>query len=167
VCCRLAEYRNVTVKLQLNGAICLLPLGDEQIHEYLVRAGCAGVWQGIGLTLNRWTWRGHRCFSGMMTVAYGELSPDDWKRLASPSERREYLLAAYTQHLLSRDTTAGGYEKGQTLAWLAQLAAVLAREGHEEFLLERMQPVCCSRPPRDGVYRVGVTVSVGLVFVLP
>ena len=166
VCCRLAEYENVTVKLQLNGAICLLPLGDEQIHEYLVRSGCAGVWQGIGLDLESMDLARSPLLLRMMTVAYGELSPDDWKRLASPSERREYLLAAYTQHLLSRDTTGGGYEKGQTLAWLARLAAVLAREGHEEFLLERMQPRWLQSAAERWVYRVGVTVSVGLVFVL-
>jgi len=83
-------------KLQLNGAICLLPLGDEQIHEYLVRADCAGVWQGIGLDLESMDLARSPLLLRMMTVAYGELSPDDWKRLASPSERREYLLAAYT-----------------------------------------------------------------------
>ena len=84
VCCRLAEYENVAVKLQLNGAICLLPLRDEQVRDYLVRAGCAGVWQSIGSDLESMDLARSPLLLGMMTVAYGELSPDEWKRLASP-----------------------------------------------------------------------------------
>ena len=47
VCCRLAEYENLSVKLQLNGAIRLLPLRDAQIHAYLERAGRLHLWESI------------------------------------------------------------------------------------------------------------------------
>ena len=166
VCCRLAEYENVTVKLQLNGAICLLPLRDEQVRDYLVRAGCADVWQSIGSDLESMDLARSPLLLRMMTVAYGELSPDEWKRLASPAERRAYLLGLYAQHLLSRDTAGRGYEPKQTQAWLARLAAILARDGQEEFLLERIQPVWLQSAVQRWIYRAGVTVSVALVYVL-
>jgi hypothetical protein len=47
VCCRLAEYENLSVKLQLNGAIRLLPLRDAQVHEYLERTGSLALWDSI------------------------------------------------------------------------------------------------------------------------
>src|SRR6185369_1995910 len=47
VCSRLAEYENLALKLQLNGAVRLLPMDTAQIQDYLQRAGSAGLWDGI------------------------------------------------------------------------------------------------------------------------
>jgi hypothetical protein len=39
VCCRLNEYRWLPTRLKLNGAICLEPLGKDEVAEYLTRGG--------------------------------------------------------------------------------------------------------------------------------
>jgi hypothetical protein len=38
VCCRFEQYEELTVKLTLNGAICLRPLTDTQIDAYVEEA---------------------------------------------------------------------------------------------------------------------------------
>jgi hypothetical protein len=39
VCCRHNEYRWLPERLKLNGAICLEPLGKDEVAEYFTRAG--------------------------------------------------------------------------------------------------------------------------------
>lgn len=47
VCCRLAEYQNCQTKLQLNGAVHLQPLTEEQIHHYLSSGQSPEIWNDI------------------------------------------------------------------------------------------------------------------------
>jgi hypothetical protein len=47
VCSRLAEYENLTIKLHLRGAVCLLPFDADQIRAYLDRRGSAERWTTI------------------------------------------------------------------------------------------------------------------------
>lgn len=47
VCCRLEEYENTKTLLQLNGAVYLNPLTEQQIHEYLVSVKQPTLWQSI------------------------------------------------------------------------------------------------------------------------
>jgi hypothetical protein len=39
VCCRLNEYRWLPERLKLNGAICLEPLSEDEVAEYLTKGG--------------------------------------------------------------------------------------------------------------------------------
>jgi len=83
VCCRLAEYENYPTKLQLNGAICLLPLGDDQIRQYLLHAESAALWQGISGDQETLELARSPLLLSMISVAYEETSPDEWQRLTS------------------------------------------------------------------------------------
>jgi len=48
VCCRVKEFRQAGVKLSnLRGAVCLQPLSDGQIQEYLGQVGKLELWQQI------------------------------------------------------------------------------------------------------------------------
>ena len=48
VCCRVQEFRQAGVKLSnLRGAVCLQPLSDGQIQEYLGQVGKLELWQQI------------------------------------------------------------------------------------------------------------------------
>jgi hypothetical protein len=47
VCSRLEEYERVGVPLQLNGAICLRELTDNQIQAYLDRTHQPNLWQQL------------------------------------------------------------------------------------------------------------------------
>jgi hypothetical protein len=48
VCCRREEYEQGIVRLStLHGAVCLQPLTDEQIREYLEQLDRAELWQSI------------------------------------------------------------------------------------------------------------------------
>jgi predicted NACHT family NTPase len=44
VCCDLDEYERYSTKLELKGAVCLQPLTDEQIHDYLIKENCTDLW---------------------------------------------------------------------------------------------------------------------------
>ena len=63
VCCRLAEYENFTVKLQLFGAVRLVPLDSAQIKDYLERVGTPISGPPSAATRNRWNSPRRRCFS--------------------------------------------------------------------------------------------------------
>ena len=164
VCCRIAEYENYRVKLQLNGAIRLLPLADEQIREYLVNAGCADLWQSISADTESIELARSPLLLRIMTVVYAEMAPADWQRLASASERQARLFDIFISRLLS-DDAAGRYTRARTIRWLAWLGSTMRDHGQAEFLLEQMQPQWLRSRARLWLYRAGVMVACAAILV--
>ncbi len=159
VCCRVAEYQNFGVKLQLHGAIHLLPLGDDQVRDYLVEAGCQGLWHTIATDSKSMALARSPLLLGIMTVAAAEMAPPEWLHLASASERQAHLFDVYIQRLLS-DEAVRPYRKEKTLRWLAWLANMMKQHGQAEFLLEQLQPTSLTSAPARWLYRVGVGVTI-------
>jgi hypothetical protein len=164
VCCRLAEYENLQSKLQLNTAVRLLPLDDGQIVDYFVRAGCQDLWTSISGDLHIVALARSPLLLTMFALAYEEISNEGWQRLGSPSDRTAALFDVYIRHQLSRVGNAGKYAPGQTVRWLAWLAAMLKRDGETELLIERLQPSALQSSAQRWLYRVAVVASVALLF---
>jgi hypothetical protein len=162
VCCRAAEYENYRSKLTLDGAIHLLPLADDQIRDYLTGAGSEGLWQGIGADPASMDLARSPLLLRIMTIAYGETSPEDWRRLASASERQAHLFDVYVRRRLSHDASPP-YANEQTLQWLSWLARTTKAQGHAEFLLEQMQPRWLPSSAHQWLYRGGVAVMCAIV----
>jgi hypothetical protein len=168
VCCRLAEYENFTVKLRLFGAVRLVPLDTGQIRDYLERVGTPDLWASISGDPESLELASSPLLLRMMTLAYQEISTQEWQRLGSARERRAYLFDVYIRHLLPSGATRdeGGYANEGTTRWLAWLASSLKRFGQEEFLLERMQPSWLSSRRQLWFYRIVVGLTVATLFVL-
>ena len=126
VCCRRAEYENYQTKLHLNGAIHLLPLADDQIHQYLMQTGSSDLWQSIRGDQGSMELARSPLLLRIITVAHEDTSAQDWQRLASASERQAYLFEVYIRRVLSDDAATQRYSKARTVP----LAGV-AREDNE------------------------------------
>jgi TIR domain len=162
VCCRAAEYENYRGKLKLDGAIHLLPLADDQIRDYLVAAGSEALWEGIGADPASMDLARSPLLLRIMTIAYAETSPDEWRRLASASERQSHLFDVYVRRRLS-DEPSPPYGNEQTLRWLSWLARATKAQGQAEFLLEQMQPRWLPSATHQWLYRGGVGVLCAIV----
>jgi hypothetical protein len=142
VCSRVAEYKNLTVQLKLEGAVLLQPLTTAQIEAYLERAdpSLAAVRTALQHDTELQALAQSPLILSIMALAYqnvtlAELSLND----ATPT-RRPHLLNAYIQRMFERRELAPIYSSGQTLRWLQWLATRLLQQGQTIFLIERMQP---------------------------
>jgi len=160
VCCRVAEYENFSVKLQLFGAVRLVPLDSLQIKNYLERAGTPDLWSTISGDPESLELASSPLFLQMMTFAHQEMSMLEWQRLGSARDRRSYLFDVYIFHLLSATANNDRYTNDRIRTWLTWLASSLKRFGQEEFLLERMQPSWLASRRQLWSYRVVVFLTV-------
>jgi hypothetical protein len=156
--------RELSAKLQLNGAICPLPLGDDQIRQYLLHAESAALWQGISGDQETLELARSPLLLRMISVAYEETSPDEWQRLTSASERQAYLFDVYIRRVLSVGVQR--FTPGQTIKWLGWLANTMKAHGQPELLIEHLQPTWLPSATQRLVYRFAVIVTVAVTFVL-
>ena len=165
VCCRLAEYENLAVKLQLNGAVRLLPLRDGQIHAFLERTGCLPLWESISADPGSVDLARSPLMLSLMTSVHdrGVLYKDASSE--TPGERTAELFAAYIHNLMSGEVTRGAYSHEQTSRWLVGLAAMLTKAGQSGLLIERMQPDWLQSKAQRWCYRLGVVLLTSAVVV--
>ena len=157
VCCRREEYEQAQTKLeQLNSAIYLESLSDDQIQQYLKSLNRFSIWnanirnESELLELCR-----KPLFLTMLVVAY------QGKAIRNFSE----LFEAYIKQQLNDPNNQGIYPtrksptQKQTLHYLVWLAKKLENEGDTEFLIENIQPTWLESSKQKIVYRI-VTISI-------
>ena len=146
---RLEEYSQLSVRLELHGAILLKPLTDTQISTYLARAGSELA--ALQATLqDDPVLRDQARFPLMlsiMSMAYSLVSRDFPTQVLSVQEtddietRRKYLFDTYTDAMFKRKGKAQQpYPKEKTLSWLSWLARRMTQHSQTVFLIEGMQP---------------------------
>ncbi|MEP7304039.1 MAG: TIR domain-containing protein [Acidobacteriota bacterium] len=166
VCCRLAEYENYQIKLQLNGAVRLLPLEDEQIRQYLVQAESPALWDGIRGDEKTIELARTPLLLRIITVAYEEMPAEDWQRVTPASERQARLFDVYIRRLLSGDAAARPFSKARTIHWLVWLARTMKEHGQAELMIEHLQPAWLAPGARRVLYRGGVAMAGAAAFFL-
>ena len=112
VCCRLREYIDLPTRLNLNAAIRLLPLEDEQVRRYLAAAGerLAGL---RGLLQRDSAMRIEArspLMLSLMSRAYQDLPVDHLLRegAVNAAARRKQLMDAYVAHMFRRAAKGAG-----------------------------------------------------------
>ncbi|KAM3110749.1 NACHT domain-containing protein [Phormidesmis sp. 146-33] len=161
VCSRREEYETYQTKLQLNGAICLTGLTNEQIQDYLRRANRFELWQMLQddaalLELVR-----KPLFLSITVLSYGAIALEQWQRSTSTELRLKLLFDVYWEAMITRDlveprlseqgiqSRAYGRTKppsrAQTRQWLIYLTQQLQEESETEFLVEEIQPQVLSK----------------------
>ncbi len=166
VCCRRAEYENLTVKLHLHGAVCLLPFETDQIRDYLDRAGSSDLWNVIRGDPQLLEMARSPLLLSFMSGLPDEAAIQRWQDAPSATERRWRVFDTYVSSHASADVNPRAYSREQTLRWLRQVAMTLRRQGQAEFLVERMQPEWLKSSLQRGSYRAGVLVASVAVVVL-
>lgn len=147
VCSRSEEYSNYSTQLQLNGAIYLQPLTNNQISDYLNSINSTELWSTISSDLDLLELVRTPLLLSITVLASQEISVEEWQHLASTADRLQYLLDAYVGRMLTRDINSRAYLKNKTpnarktrmqLVWLAKQMLL---ESKTEFLIEEMQPI--------------------------
>jgi hypothetical protein len=174
VCSRTAEYQALTTKLQLEGAILLLPLTGEQVDGYLATAGPGldslrtAIHQDAALREMAQT----PLMLSVMALAYRDMPAES---LASPQPRtleasRQHLFATYVAQMFERREPAQAYTPQQTETWLSWLAQKMIRHSQSLFLLEGLQPSWLSSRAQLWLYvlasRIVSAILLGLAWEL-
>ena len=134
VCTRAKEYRDLSVRLKLNGAIRLQPLTLGQIDNYLITAGAK--LEHLHLTLQKdrqlCTLAQSPLMLSIMSLAYQDSRYLDSKESAFSQDfdrtfdtietRRRVLFDTYIEQMLNRKGKSNSYTDQQTMNWLTWLA---------------------------------------------
>jgi len=172
ICSRLKDYHECQKKLAPKGAICLQPLNDQQIQDYLEKRHCLQLWQPIKndpdglLELAR-----SPLLLNLIPAAYQYGFVGKGKRCQTEEEREAYqkecrgdLFDAYVEHQLASKVDNRGYSKEQTKHWLTWLAQRLREERRTDFYIEKMQPTWLETPAQRQKYQLRLWLSLSLSF---
>ncbi len=165
VCSRTEEFQRLGKSLELNGAIILQPLTEEQIRDYFYRTGEEALWKSIKNDANLMELAQTPLFVNIMVLSYEEISFSEWESLESKEKRLTHLLDAYIKRMLGRP-----YQKKtpkpkdvSTQHWLGWLAVQLIQTNQTEFLIENLQPYWLINKREKLIYGLMVGLMVGLI----
>ncbi|RUS93602.1 hypothetical protein DSM106972_095920 [Dulcicalothrix desertica PCC 7102] len=91
VCSRIEEYSNYATQLQLNGAIYLQPLTNNQICAYLGSIEYIELWSTISSDIDLLELVKTPLLLSITVLASKEISVEEWQRLTSTANRLQYF----------------------------------------------------------------------------
>jgi hypothetical protein len=183
VCCRVREYEAAAVRLSgLQGAVCLQPLSDRQIQDYLTRVGRSELWAAVqeSAEMRQLLEPDEVGEAGLLRVplfvAMAAAVYEPGQRFGSKAE----LLEKYWERQLAWDTRESDRrhkprdhrwayrtvelepDRGETRRYLGWLAKKLKENYRTELLIERMQPWWLSTKKQEFQYKLTVCIMLGL-----
>jgi hypothetical protein len=183
VCCRVKEFETVGIKLgNLNGAVCLQPLSDSQIRDYLHCVG-SDLWNAIETVpaikkLMQPTEEGD---PGLLQILLFISLAAQVYDSRSPFESEAELLGRYVDRRLSKDVRESDRRKDlkkkdwahqtveqepnctETKRYLSWIARQSQQRNQVEILIEYMQPDWIEEPWLLRRYRLLSGPMVGLI----
>lgn len=170
VCSRTEEYANYKTQLNLNGAIRLKSLKNEQIQAYLSDVGISELYQLLDQDLELLDLVRTPLLLSITILSHAELSFQKWHELTSTKQRVSLLLDAYISAMFSRKIYSRAYEKYKTPSteqvkhYLNVLAKSMQHESQSEFLIEKMQPETWLSGKYRGLYRINFGLIWGVLW---
>ncbi|BAY72690.1 NACHT domain-containing protein [Trichormus variabilis] len=170
ICSRSEEYSNYATQLQLNGAIYLQPLTNNQIYDYLTSINYIELWSTISNDLDLIELVKTPLLLGITVLASQEISVEKWQHLTSTADRVQYLLDVYIVRMLTRNINSRTYLKNktpntrQTQMWLVWLAKQTQKQSKTEFLIEEIQPSYLNGRFENFSYYFLYTLSIFSIF---
>jgi GTPase SAR1 family protein len=165
VCSRIQDYNALSTRLQLQGAICVQSLTDEQIKQYLNSAG--NQLEALRTLLEKDTALQELAKSpltlSVMTLAYEGKLVEDLPQIDSIEEHRRHLFNTYIETMFSRKEAKQKYPKEQAMRWLIWLAKRLSQTSQTMFLIEGLQPTWFQTKTQKILYRIGSFLIGGLL----
>jgi eukaryotic-like serine/threonine-protein kinase len=141
---RIRDYEALSSRLQVQSAVCLKSLTQEQIKQYLDRAG--SQLEGVETLLQEDEALQELAKSplilSVIALAYRGIPAEELPHYGSIEERRKHLLDAYIERMFRRKGVEKKYPKAKVKHYLSWLAQELNRTSQSIFLIERMQPSC-------------------------
>ncbi|BAZ22628.1 hypothetical protein NIES4073_35150 [Kalymmatonema gypsitolerans NIES-4073] len=164
VCCRSDEYDNLSTKLHLEIAICLEPLTNDQIRDYLNKLKDTEIQQKIDtdsilLDLVRTPF-----ILNITILAFGEISTEVWQELSTTDTRINYLLDCFVRRMFKSVSSEDKlYSDEKTELWLVWLGQRLEIKSKTEFLIEELQPDCLEKFIQKLLFRLLTGLIYGIV----
>ena len=170
ICSRTKEYR-LLPRLELNGAIQLKPLSEEQIQDYLAAVGQDDLWSVVSKDAQLLDLVQTPLMLSVAALVYKEVSPEEWARSKSSEDRKQILWDAYLRKRMEpsfRNSRVYKREKQiphqrQTRQWLTWLALQMHYQGRTEFSLEDIQPWMLTRSEQVQMRIIHGTISAFVV----
>lgn len=145
VCCRTKEIQRIAVKLELDDAVELQPLTDNQVSDFLDHLEATGT----PLTTVRAELATDEALKGLLSsplmlsvvaLAYHGREPTALAQHGNVQERESMLWEAYVERMFKQRALPNRchYTSDQAHAWLKRLALTLQKHGQSEFRLDRM-----------------------------
>ncbi|MBW4511934.1 MAG: NACHT domain-containing protein [Scytonematopsis contorta HA4267-MV1] len=163
---RIKDYEALSSKLLLQGAIRILPLSNEQIKQYLDKAG--KELEAVKHLLQTDTKLQELAESpltlSVMTLAYKGKKLEELPQKGSVVERRQHLFNTYIERRFQRKNHK--YPKEQVMRWLSWLAFKMSQASQTVFLIEQMQPTWLETKTQKSRYRYGSMLVGGLAILL-
>lgn len=169
VCDRIEDYEAYPDKLQLNGAIYLEALTNDQIQDYLVRVQQEEIWKLFSSNPTILELVRTPLLLGIATLVSSELSLQERKQFQASPDPLHHLMASYVEWMLMREIDSHAYSKQrvpnsrQLRHWLVYLSRQLQKESQAEFLIEKMQPSWLSNNKQMQIYQLISNLIVGLI----
>jgi eukaryotic-like serine/threonine-protein kinase len=168
VCCRLNEYRWLPKRLKLNGAICIEPLGSEEVSKYLDASGSklAVLREAVDADPVLHELAQTPLVLSIMSLAYQGAGGNDLAgHTGDPAEkRRKQIFELYVEQMFrTKGTTSLVFPKDKIIGWLSWLAQEMREHSQSVFLVEKLQPSWLGATIRQVAQGIVVALSIGLI----
>ena len=142
VSCRQVNYEVLSDKLNLNGAVSIQPLSDEQVTDYLNQVGDqADELKRILHQNPEMRELSHSpLMLGVMLTAYQDVTLDLLPDFSSLDEQREYLFDLYVQRAYQRRNAEKTFTLDDIRNWFGRLASEMQDRSQAIFFVEDLQP---------------------------
>lgn len=164
VCSRVTDYETLLIRLNLEQAIILQPLTEEQIEAYLdqFEIDLSPLKNTLQQDSNLQELARSPLMLNIMTLAYQGLMAENLPHLGSVEVQRQHLFDVYIQQMLERRGSGKIYSAEKTRHWLGWLAAQMLQQSETVFLIDRLQPGWLYRAQRRQ-YQVVLGLAIGLI----
>ena len=152
VCCRIRDYESLSERLQLRSAICVQPLTDAQIDQYLHQAGeqLSALQTLLKQNEEIRAFASSPLILSIMSLAYQGYSLEEISLGKTFQEHQKLLFDTYINRMFEAARKVSytkktieseqKYPRKKTQRWLIWLAQRMVQESQTVFLIEGMQP---------------------------
>lgn len=142
VSCRTTDYKALPEQLQLNGAVVIQPLIDEQVNSYLDSVGTdTSTLRSILDQNSEMRELSHSpLMLGVMVNAYKDVTVEQLPDFQSVAEQRDYLFELYVQRTWDRRLADKQFSLADIKNWFSRLASGMNDRSESLFFVEDLQP---------------------------
>src|SRR5262249_28747014 len=128
-------------RIELQTAVVIQPLTQEQIDAYLASAGeqLMGIRQALRTDLTLQALASTPLMLSILSLTYREKPVESLHIAENTTEMQQQIFEAYVHRMLERQGTGKDYTPAQTIRYLTWIAKQLSLHNQTEFYAERIQ----------------------------
>ena len=166
VCCRSQDYAVLPTRVNLQQAVSIQPLTEEQIEGYLqsTKGQVEGLRQALHQDPELSELARRPLMLSIITLAYQGARPEELPtETTREGQQQQQVFADYVQRMLRGGGISQHASGEHMLRWLRRLSTQMQRHQQTVFFLEQLQPDWLADRRRRLQYQLVVGLVVGLV----